>query len=299
MRYDAIIIGGSFAGLTAAMMLARARRPILVIDAGAPRNRFASHSHGVLAQDGRSGGEILADARAQLAAYPTVTMLQGTVVEATGQDGAFSVRTEDGTVAEGRKLLLATGVADTLPDIPGLRERWGKTVLHCPYCHGYEIGGGSIGVLATLPTSARLAGIVADWGDVTFFANGGPQPDDEERAMLERRKVRIEAAPVAAVEGPGTEMEGIRLEDGRLVPVRALFVPSFMRMASPLAEALGCAFDETPAGTLIRTDTMKLTTVPGVYAAGDAAYGPGNITLASADGVRAGMGLHHALIADD
>ena len=298
MRYDAIIIGGSFAGLSAAMMLARARRSILVIDAGAPRNRFAAHSHGVLGHDGRPGGDILADARAQLAAYPTVTLLQGMAVAASGQDGDFVVSTADGATAQGRKLLLATGVADTLPDVPGVSERWGVSVLHCPYCHGYEIGGGPIGVLATTPTSAHQAALVADWGDVTFFVNGVLELDGEQREMLDRRGVRIETARVTGLEGPAPLLEGVRLEDGRRVDVRALFVATTLRMASPLAEALGCALEETPMGLMIRTDAQKLTTVPGVHAAGDAAYAPSNVTLAAADGVRAAMGLHRALIAD-
>jgi thioredoxin reductase len=298
MKYDAIIIGGSFSGLSAAMILGRARRSILVVDAGAPRNRFAAHSHGVLAQDGRPGSDILADARVQLSAYPTVTMVRGMAISVSGQDGGFVVRTADGASAEGRKLLLATGVVDTLPDVPGVAERWGKSVLHCPYCHGYEIGGGAIGVLATVPHSAQQAALVADWGDVTFFTNGWLEPDETERAVLDRRGVTIETARVSGLEGRGTELEGVRLEDGRLVAVRALFIGSATRMASPLAQTLGCALDDTPVGPIVRTDAQKLTTVAGVYAAGDAAYAPSNITLASADGVRAGMGIHRALIAD-
>jgi len=298
MLQDAIVIGGSYAGLTAAMMLARARRKVLVVDAGSPRNRFASHAHGVLALDGVPGAEILATARAQLAAYPTVRFLRGHAVEATGSDGAFTVRTAEGDLAEGRKLLLATGVADTLPDVPGLAERWGRTVLHCPYCHGYEIGGGSIGLLATTPLVAEKAPLFADWGDVTLFTHGPMALDEALRARLDRRRVRVESARVAELVGPGTELEGVRLDDGRVVPVKALFVASVQRMASPLAAALGCAFDDTPMGPIIRTDPFKQTTVRGVFAAGDVATAPPNVMIAAADGVRAGAGLHHALIAE-
>jgi thioredoxin reductase len=299
MKQDAIVIGGSYAGLSAAMMLARARRAVTVIDAGAPRNRFSPHAHGVLALDGKPGSEILAEARAQLAAYPTVTMMQGEAVEVAGADGTFAVRTADGGVTETRKVLLATGVADPLPDLPGLGERWGRSVLHCPYCHGYEIGGGSIGVLATLPGSLHQAALLADWGDVTLFTNGPLELDAADAAKLDRRRVRIEPGRVEALVGPGTTLTGVRLEDGRTVAVKALFVAAIQRMASPLAAALGCAFDETPLGPIVRTDAWKQTSVPGVFAAGDAASVPANVTLAAADGVRAGVGLHQSLVAGD
>ncbi|WP_373049108.1 NAD(P)/FAD-dependent oxidoreductase [Vulgatibacter sp.] len=297
MLQDAIVIGGSFAGLSAAMMLARARRAVLVIDAGAPRNRFAERSHGVLAQDGRPGGAILADARRQLAAYPTATLAQGRVVAISGADGAFVVETEDGAAARGRKVLLATGIVDELPELPGLAERWGSSVLHCPYCHGYEVGGGAIGVLGTMPASVHHAALLADWGTITFFPNGIVDLDEEARALLARRNVRIEERLVAGVEGPGRELEAVLLEDGSSVKARALFVATRARMASPLADALGCAFDETPIGPLLHTDAQKQTSVPGVYAAGDAAHFPSNVMLAAADGVLAGVGLHQALVA--
>jgi thioredoxin reductase len=299
MLYDAIIIGGSFAGLSAAMILARSRRRVLVIDSGRPRNRHAVHSHGVLAQDGRAAQDMLADARAQVSAYPTATLLTGEAVSASSQDGRFVVRLANGDKAESRRLLLATGVTDILPEIPGLVSRWGKTVLHCPYCHGYEIGGGRIGVLATSPGSARQASLVADWGEVIFFSAGTINLDADTLRLLANRKVTIEPVPVTALEGSGTGLEGVRLADGRLVLVRAVFLRPSTRMASPLAERAGCAFDQTPSGTIIRTDSEKLTTVPGVYAAGDAARTPNDITLASADGITAGLGLHHSLIAED
>jgi thioredoxin reductase len=297
--YDALIVGGSFAGLSAAMILARARRRVLVIDAGLPRNRYAAHSHGVLAQDGRAGQDVLADARAQVSAYPTATLLTGEAVSASSEGARFVVRLADGGQAEGRRLLLAIGVTDILPEIPGLVPRWGKTVLHCPYCHGYEIGGGTVGVLATAQGSARQASLLADWGEVIFFTNGKVDPDAQTLRLLANRKVTIEPVPVTALEGSNTELKGVRLADGRLVPVRALFLRPSTRMSSPLAERAGCAFDQAPSGTIIRTNEQKLTTVPGIYAAGDAARVPHDITLASADGILAGLGVHHSLIAED
>lgn len=200
MQQDAIIIGGGFAGLSAGYILARARRHVTIIDSGTPRNRFAAHSHGVLALDGKSGLQILGDARAQLAAYPTVTFVEGEADSAEGVIDDFHVHVAGREPIAARRLLLASGMEDRLPDIPGLKERWGKTVLHCPYCHGYEIGGGPLGVLATHPMSAHQAAVVADWGDVTLFTNGMPEPDAAALALLERRKVNLQAGIVSAIE---------------------------------------------------------------------------------------------------
>src|SRR5215212_7100600 len=143
--HDAIVVGGSYAGIAAALQLVRARRKVLVIDGGARRNRFASSSHGFLGQDGRDPGEIAATAREQLLAYPTVTWIEGAATRAHAAGTAFAVTLGDGATHEARRLILASGVTDELPDIPGVAERWGRSIFHCPYCHGYELGGGRIG----------------------------------------------------------------------------------------------------------------------------------------------------------
>ena len=297
MSYDAIVIGGSYAGLTAALHIARARRSVLVIDAGLPRNRFSNHSHGVIAQDGRSGADLLRTAAAQVAAYPTVTLRSGLVRTAEKDGNGFTIKLADGSEESARGLVLCTGIVDELPDLPGLKERWGRTVLHCPYCHGYEVGGGNIGVLAVNIAATHHASLVADWGDVTLFLNGMPELDDEAQTALAKRRVRIERTRVESLVGDGQELDGVRLVDGRMLPLRALFVGPSFRLASPLAEQLGCAFDETPVGKIVRTDLWKSTTIPGVYAAGDMARMPSNINIAVADGTMAGIGLHQYLIA--
>lgn len=300
--FDVIIIGGSFAGLSAALQLARTRRAIALIDAGSPRNRFASHAHGVLGHDGKPGSTILAEARAQLDAYPNVTQLVANVRHAEalpGEKTAFSVVLDDGKVIEGRRLILATGVRDVLPEIAGVAERWGQTVLHCPYCHGYEIGGGSIGVLGRLPASAHQASLIADWGDVTLFTAGMPPLDDDALQLLARRRVRLESVAVTAIEGEATTISGARLADGRLVPLRALFLAAPVQQASALAAQLGCVLEEGMMGPIVQVDAMKLTSVPGVHAAGDAARAMANITFAMADGVMAAVGAHHGLITED
>lgn len=299
MPHDAIIIGGSYAGLNAAMQLARARRRVLVIDDNRPRNRFAARAHGVMGRDGVPGSEIAAEARAQVSAYPTAAFRRGEVVNARQGRCGFEVDLADGARVTGRRLMLAYGVQDILPDLPGVKERWGRTVLHCPYCHGYEIGGGPIGVLGAGPMSVHQAVMVAEWGQVVLFLDGKLEPDADQSRMLARRGVTVEATPVAALEGEGPALDGARLADGRLVPLKALFVGPRLRLNGDLAQALGCEIEDTPIGQMIRTDEMKQTTVPGVFAAGDAARVMSNVTLAAADGVMAGIALHRSLIEED
>ncbi|MEP6773941.1 MAG: NAD(P)/FAD-dependent oxidoreductase, partial [Polaromonas sp.] len=231
MLHDAIIVGGSFAGLSAALQLARARRNVLVIDAGLPRNRFASESHGVLGHDGKPGPQLLAEARQQLLAYPTAQIFSGRVSRVDAGEAGFVVEAEDGLRwFTGRRLLLATGVSDVLPGIPGLEARWGKTVVHCPYCHGYEIGGGAIGVLGTGPMSVHQAVMFADWGDVTLFAQGVVEVSAEEHALLAARKVKVESSPIAELQGVAPALEGALLQDGRRVAIKALLVGTQVRM---------------------------------------------------------------------
>jgi thioredoxin reductase len=295
MPHDVIVIGGSYAGLSAAMQLARARRQVLVIDAGLPRNRFATGAHGFLGQDGRPPADILRDAIAQLEAYPTFDLTHGEATGARRDGDGFVVTLADGSEQRAARLVLATGVTDELPPIPGMTERWGQTVLHCPYCHGYEVADQPLGVIAAHPMSAHQAGLIPDWGPTTYFTQGVFEPDAEQAAHLAARGVTIERTPVVELLGEAPALEGVRLADGRTVSVGALFVAPATRPSSPLAELLGCGFDEGHMGPHVRVDEWKQTTVPGVYAAGDAAAPMHNATLASAAGVLAGVGAHQSL----
>jgi thioredoxin reductase len=192
----------------------------------------------------------------------------------------------------GRRLLFATGVSDALPDIEGLGERWGKSVFHCPYCHGYELGQGRIGCIATGPMSLHQAQLLPEWGEVTFFLNGSFVPDETQHADLAARGVTIEAAPIARLEGKAD----VRLTDGRLLPFAGHFTASRVSPSSPIAERLGCALEETPFGTQIQTDAMKETTISGAFACGDAARIPHSVSLAVGDGAWAGAQLHRSLV---
>ena len=292
-KFDVIVVGGSYAGLSAALQLARARRRVLVVDAGRRRNRFAQHSHGFLTQDGSPAAAIAEQGRAQLLAYPTVAWASETVVAARIDDGNVQLTFEDGGVVTGRRLVLATGVVDTLPPVDGLAERWGRSVFHCPYCHGYELDEGAIGVLATGPLSMHHALMLPDWGAVTFFLNGQFAPDDVQRAALASRGVTVETVPVARIDG----VADVVLADGRRLPMAGLFVATRTHIASPLAGQLGCAMEDGPVGAFVQTDAQKATSVPGVFSCGDMARPAGNVAFAVADGAMAGVAAHRSLIA--
>ncbi|QJD91941.1 NAD(P)/FAD-dependent oxidoreductase [Duganella dendranthematis] len=291
-EFDVIVIGGSYAGLSAATQLARARRRVLVIDAGQRRNRYASHSHGFLGQDGREGAAIAADGRAQLMKYRTVSWREGLATQAVKHEDGFRVTLSDGSAVHAQRLVLATGMADELPSIPGLAERWGSSVFHCPYCHGYELNQGRIGVLATGPHSWHHAMMLPDWGQVTFFLNGAFEPDEEQLTKLAARGVTIERTRVQAVSGTAT----VTLTDHRALVLDGLFVLSRLHSASPLGELLGCEMEDGPMGRYLRTDMMKATSVAGVYACGDAARMAGSVAFAVADGAMAGVAAHQSLV---
>jgi len=290
--YDVIVVGGSYAGMAAALQLLRARRRVLVIDAGQRRNRFATHSHGFLTQDGSAPADIAADARQQLMAYKTVEWIDARAEAAGRTDAGFSVTTNGGAL-DARRLILAPGVRDELPNVPGLAERWGKSVFHCPYCHGYELDQGPVGVLAVSEMSMHQAMMLPDWGPTTFFLNGAFAPDENQRAELTRRGVTVEAEPVARISGNDANVE---LRDGRIVHLAGLFTATRTSPSSPLAEQLGCALEQGPAGPFIQTDAVKETTVPGVFACGDAARAMGSVAFAVADGAQAGFGAHRSLM---
>jgi len=296
-RYDVVVVGGSFAGLAAAMQLARARRRVLVVDAGHPRNRFAHASHGFLGQDGRAPSEILDTARAEVLAYPTVAFLRGEATLARAEQDGFAIALASGATLHARRLVLAAGIVDDLPDVPGLAERWGATVLHCPYCHGFEVADARLGVLAVGEASLHVVMLLPDWSrDVTLFTNGAFAPDAAQREALAARGVRIESRAVEALVGAAPALAGVRLAGGETVPLDALFTSPRNHMASPLAGQLGCAFDDGPLGPVVRTDARKATTVPGVFAAGDAARPQHNATFAAADGAMAGISAHQSMV---
>ncbi len=295
MPYDAVVVGGAFAGLAAATYLARARRRVCVIDAGQPRNRFAHASHGFLGSDGSNPLTLLAKAREQVTAYPTVIAIEAEATAARVVDGGFAISLSSGEEIAARKAVLAFGLRDSLDPIPGLQERWGKSVVHCPYCHGFEFADRPLGVLFRTPMSAHQARLVAEWGPTTLFLNGS-DIDPEIAETLARRGVALEPRRLQRLLGAGDALSAVEFEDGASRPVEALYVAPQSSLASPIAAQMGAAIDDGPLGPMIRTDADKMTTVPGLYAAGDIARAPHSVSWAVADGVTAGTATHRALV---
>ncbi|WP_312357671.1 NAD(P)/FAD-dependent oxidoreductase [Agrobacterium sp.] len=292
MKFDVIIIGGSYAGLSAALQLGRARKNVLVVDAGKRRNRFASHSHGFLGQDGKAPGEIVAEARRQIERYQTIEWAEGRVTDAEGSFGDFAAEIDGHRRESAARLILAMGVTDELPDITGLKERWGSSVFHCPYCHGYELDQGKIGVIAASPMAIHHALMLPDWGETTFFTNGIFLPDRDQDALLSARGVRVEKDRIAEIAGHAD----VVLSDGRNIALAGLFTQPKLRITSDWIGKLGCAVEEGPMGSSIVIDAMKQTTARGVFACGDVARPAGTVALAVGDGAMAGAAAHRSIL---
>lgn len=296
MHHDVIVVGGGFAGLAAATYLGRARRSVLVLDTGRPRNRFAAASHGFLGHDGSAPADILAAARRQLAAYPTVRVVDAEAMSAREGATGFDVPLAGGDTASATKLILAFGLRDILPDVPGLAERWGRSVLHCPYCHGIEFADRPLGVLYAAAKSVHQAQLIAEWGPTTLYLNGAGPLDGDAMQMLAVRGVSVEPRRIDTLAGGGDALRAVVLAGGDERPIAALYVAPESVLSSPLAAELGCAIEDGPLGQTIRTDPLKATTVDGVFAAGDIARAPHSVSWAVADGVTAGTAMHRSLV---
>ncbi len=296
MLYDVVVVGGSFAGLAAATQLGRARRSVVVVDAGQPRNRFSPAAHGILGHDGKPPAEILGQALHELERYRTVSVVQGVAVNACAVEEGFQLTLQDGRTLQGRQLILAYGVRDILPELPGLAERWGRTVLHCPYCHGFELDQQPMGVLARNEMAFHAAMLLPDWGPTTLFTQGGFHPTDEQHQALAARGVRIETTLITGLLGDAPGLDGVCLQDGRVIPVSGLFVAPLLQPSADLAQQLGCTMASGPMGELVEVDPLQKTSRAGVYAAGDMASAMSNATLSAAAGVRAAASAHFSLV---
>ncbi|WP_326839320.1 MULTISPECIES: NAD(P)/FAD-dependent oxidoreductase [unclassified Rhodococcus (in: high G+C Gram-positive bacteria)] len=265
-----VVIGGGAAGLNAGLMLARARRSVVVLDAGAPRNAPAAGVHGLLARDGVPPAELLDRGRDEVRGYGG-DVLHADVTAVTRREGGFEVTLSDGRVPRARRLLVTIGLVDELPDVPGLRARWGRDVLHCPYCHGWEVRDGAIGVLASGPMSVHQALLFRQWSaDVTYFTHTAPAPAAEQAEQLVARGVRVVDGEVAAVEIVDDRLTGVRLSNGRTIAREALVVAPRMVARAGFLAALGLRAVEHPAGVgeYIPADASGRTDVPGVWVAG-------------------------------
>ncbi|MGC5168777.1 NAD(P)/FAD-dependent oxidoreductase [Luteimicrobium sp. DT211] len=307
--WDAVVVGGGVAGLAAALMLGRARRRVLVLDAGAPRNRFTAHMHGVLGRDGTSPARLLADGRDEVASYGGVVR-SAEVVDARADEDAVTVTAADGASHRARHLVVATGLRDVLPDVDGLAEWWGRGVAHCPYCDGYEVRDQRLVVLGTGPASVGQAQLIRQWSEhLTYVVHEAPEPTSAERAALEARGIVVEqhrAVRATGAPGPdGEHLAALVLDDGRTVDADAVFTAPEPRSGDDLLLRLGAERSDGAAGPggalpgAVPVDMLGRTTVPRVWAAGNVVAAYANVPVAIAAGTMAGAGVNHALIEEE
>jgi thioredoxin reductase len=293
---DVLIIGGSFAGLAAALQLGRARRRVTVLDTGLPRNRFAGHSHGLLGHDHRPPLDILAQARQQLTRYPTVRLVNARADSVSGAIDDFSVLTADGESLGARRLILSYGVADQMPAIPGFAESWGKSIVPCPYCDGFEVAGQHWGLVYSGPQSPHAVMLFHDWTDtLTLFADGH-DISPEVRADMARRNVPVVDGKIVEIAHQDGKIATVNLDTGRHVAVDVLFAHPRNRPSASLHEALGLESVDTPVGIALKVDDRRETTMPGIYAAGDLANPMASVTLASSHGAMAGIFAQQSML---
>jgi thioredoxin reductase len=303
--YDVVVVGGGAAGLSGAVALARSRRSVLVVDAGDPRNAPAGHVHNFLTRDGTPPAEIYAVGRAEVARYGgRVETGRVTALSRDGDDDRFRVQIGPRTVTA-RRLLIASGLRDELPDVPGLADRWGIDVLHCPYCHGYEVRDQRIGILATGPTAVHQALLFRQLSPhVTLLRHTGPVPDDQQHKQLTARGITVVEGLVEEIEADARGLTGVRLTDGRRLPLDAVIVAPFMRARAELLEPLGLKpaemrIGEHAVGTYIESDPTGATVVPGVWVAGNLANVQAQVITSAAAGLTAGAAINLDLVLDD
>jgi len=295
---DVIIIGGSFAGLAGALQLGRARRTVTVLDTGLQRNRFAGHSHGLLGHDHKPPLDILAEARRQLARYPTIKLVNARADSISGAIDNFSVLTAQGESLKARRVILSYGVVDQMPDIPGFAEGWGKAIVPCPYCDGYEFAGQHWGLIWSGPQSHNQVRLFQHWTDrLTVFSAGHDIPA-EIRADLARRNVNVVDGRLVEIAHRGGHSSTVKVDAGRDVALNILFAHPRNKPSASLHESLGLATVNTPLGIILKVDERRQTSMPGIYAAGDLAnpITPPSVTLAIAHGATAGISAQQSML---
>ena len=294
---DVIIIGGSFAGLAAALQLGRARRKVTVLDSCRPRNRFAGHSHGLLGHDHKPPLDILVEARQQLARYPTIRLVTARADSISGAIDNFCVVTDDNESLRARRLILSYGVVDQMPDVPGFAEGWGTSIVPCPYCDGFEVAGQHWGLVWSGPQSHNYVRLYRDWTEtLTVFADGHDIPPDI-RADLARRNIPVVDGRITEIARHGGQHATVRLDTAPDVAVDILFAHPRNKPSASLHESLGLATVSTPLGTALQVDERRETSIPGIYAAGDLANpAMASVTTAISQGATAGISAQQSLL---
>ncbi|MCR9228270.1 MAG: NAD(P)/FAD-dependent oxidoreductase [Flavobacteriaceae bacterium] len=285
-NYDVVIIGGSYAGLSAALALGRSLRKTLIVDAGDPCNKQTPHSHNFLTQDGKPPSEIATVAKQQLLNYDRVEFVDGVAIKADILENGFLVHMGSGEAFEGKRIILATGIKDTMPEIPGFKECWGISVIHCPYCHGYEYRGNKVGLIAPPEKAFHLASLLVNLGnDITLLQEEPSSFDKEQLKTLHKHNITILNHEVVSIEHKNGYLEQVRFDNGDRIKLSAIYAGLPFGQSSSIPMDLGCAFNEQG---YIQTDHFQKTSVPGVFACGDNCIPMRSVAQAVASGNIAG-----------
>lgn len=296
LNFEVIIIGGSYSGLSAAMSLGRSLRRVLVIDSGLPCNRQTPHSHNFLTQDGETPAAISAKAKLQVELYKTVQFYSGLAVKAVKTVNGFEITTASGEVFTSKKILFATGVKDLLREINGLAECWGISILHCPYCHGYEVKGEKTAVIANGDMGFEYAKMISNWTkDLRLLTNGKSTLTLEQTEVLKKHNIEIIESEIASFEHQNGGVQQIIFKDESKIDVKAVYYRPALEQHCPLPESLGCDLNENG---LIQVDLMQKTTIEGVFASGDCTTQMRSVAFAVSTGSFAGVAINASLIGE-
>lgn len=298
-RYDVVVLGGGAAGLSGALMLGRARRSVLVVDGGEPRNAPAEHMHGFLGYDGASPLELLKAGRDEVTGYG-VEIVTGQALRTSKEDGEFVVDLDTGLRVRARRLLAATGIVDELPDIAGLAQRWGRDVVHCPYCHGWEFRDEAVGVLSTGPVSVHQTLLFRQLtGKVVHLTHTGPDLTGEEAGQFAARGITVVDGEIVSVEVAEDRITGVRLSSGEVVPLRAIVVAPRSRPRADALAPLGLLPAPHANGEHIPADPTGRTEVPGVWVAGNLTNPMATVVMSAASGSTAGAVINADLVEEE
>lgn len=294
---DVVIVGGSSAGLSAALILGRSLRSVVVIDDQKPCNRFSHASHGFFTRDGVRPSELLQIAYEQLHRYPSVVVKTATASHIEKSDTGFEITSSDASKLQARTVLLATGLHDALPALDGVEGLWGKSVFHCPYCDGYEVRGKAIAVYGADEASLHQAMLLRNLTDkLTFCTGGGWKLTAAQHERLTRYGIQMVEQPIAALESAGTQLHAVRFADGTSLNCDALFIRPKTTHRTPFAHDLGCKVNEH---NVVQVDLLGRTSIEGIYAAGDIASPMRSVAIAVAQGATAAYGINADLVNRD
>jgi len=292
--FDVIIVGGSYSGMAAATALGRARRQVLVIDSGKPCNIQTPYSHNFLTRDGVAPTEIAAIAKQQVLQYPTITFLGGVAIKGTKTTNGFEIIIASGETLAASKLVFATGIRDMLPTVPGMAECWGISVLHCPFCHGYEVRDEKTGIFGNDETAFELASLITNWtDDLTIFTNGPSNLSAEQNIKLSSHSIKVIEKEIDLLENQAGYLDRVAFKDGTKTWLKAAYVRSPFRQVCPLPESMGCTLNDDG---YIKTDAFQETSVPGIFACGDNTNKLRTLANAIAAGTTTGMSISKQLM---